>query len=716
MVKVLDFGLAQTGGAVEGGSPENSPTFTMGVTQAGMVVGTAAYMSPEQARGKAVDKRADIWAFGVVLYELLVGERPFQGDDLAETLAAVVKSPADLSKAPGQFRRLLESCLEKDPRKRLRDISDVWRLLEEPQASGKTYGKLAWPVALALAIIMAAVGWLKPSPHAPARQSVTLSIVPPHGVTLEDTGNFMATPEISPDGSAVMYVPSSGPILVRPLDSPEPKPVPGSEAATNTPFWSADSTTVTFPTAAQLMKTRIPNGPTEAIGALNGPTRGGSWNDTGTILISTQRILLTVPASGGDLKPVEMPQDLKNGAPRYPEFLPASDDFLFLFVPFLPEGEGAAVYLATLRQGKAMNTVMLLKNQTAAHYTPAGGGQLLFVRNDNLYSRKLNPRSRKLEGQVELVAHGVASQPSMGVNLGDFSVARNGTIAWRPGRAALSQVTVFDRQGKLLSTTGRPGAYSDVVLSPDEKHVLVSSLGSEGRGWLMDVGQPGQLALPGAQQWFGWSADGAHLIGFDGSGFVEMPATGSGEIRHLRGFTGRGFRGLPDLSSDGKNVLGRVNGGGIVSFQIEGTQEEATSTTLLPRGETFGHRFSPDGHWFVYELRDSGEELFVQPIGGPGLRTQIASDGGRIAWRRDGKEIVYYGSQGVMSVSVDAAGNQLRFGAPHLLFSGLRLPAGVVAASRPLTISRDGSRIFWVQGIEQPESNMIYVRTGLGQE
>jgi hypothetical protein len=501
---------------------------------------------------------------------------------------------------------------------------------------------------------------------------------------------------------------------VRQLDSPEPKPVPGSEAATDALFWSGDSTAVAFSTAAKLMKTRMPNGPTEVIGTLGAPTRGGSWSDTGAIVIATGRILLTVPASGGDLKPVEMPQDLKNGAPRNPEFLPASDDFLFLFVPFQEEEEAAAVYLATLRQGKAMNIVMLLRNQTAAHFTPAGGGRLLFVRNDNLYSQKLNLRSRKLEGQVEVVAHGVASQPSMEVNSGDFSVARNGTIAWRPGRAALSQVTAFDRQGKILGTTGRPGAYSDLALSPDERHVLVSSFV---RGWLMEVGQPGQLALPGSARWLGWSAEGAQLIGFDDSGFVEMPATGSGEIRHLRRLEDHRFiRGLPDLSSDGKNVLGRAFGEGIVSFQIEGTRTEGTSTALLPHGETIGPRFSPDGHWFAYESRDFGGGIFVQPIGRAGLRTQIASDGGRVAWRRDGKEIVYYGSQRVMSVNVDAAGNQLRFGAPHLLFSGLRLQAGSIFSSRPLAISRDGSRIFWVQGIEQPESNIIYVRTGFGQE
>src|ERR1700722_3848169 len=155
-VKVLDFGLAKTGeetaSAISANSPTISPTLSLSMTQAGLVLGTAAYMSPEQARGKPVDKRADIWAFGIVFFELLSGEGPFQGDSLTATLAAIVKDPPDLSRVPARVRRLLESCLEKDPRKRLRDIGDVWRLLEGPQASGKTYGKLARPVARAPAI------------------------------------------------------------------------------------------------------------------------------------------------------------------------------------------------------------------------------------------------------------------------------------------------------------------------------------------------------------------------------------------------------------------------------------------------------------------------------------------------------------------------------------------------------------------------------------
>ena len=229
---------------------------------------------------------------------MLTGRPAFTGETITDVLAAVVKSEPDWEELPSKVRRLLKRCLEKDPKKRLRDIGDAWQLLEEaPQAIVPSRARLGW-VAAALAIV-AVVGWLKPSPHAPAQQSVTLSIVPPPGITLEDIGNFMATPEISPYGSAVMYVPNKCPILVRLLDSPEPKPVPGSEALNNAPFWSADSTTVTFPTGSQLMKTRIPNGPTEAIGALNVVTRGGSWSDTGTILIATGQRLLTVPASGG---------------------------------------------------------------------------------------------------------------------------------------------------------------------------------------------------------------------------------------------------------------------------------------------------------------------------------------------------------------------------------------------------------------------------------
>ena len=707
-VKVLDFGLAKEFRSESANSsPENSPTMALSATQAGVILGTAAYMSPEQARGKAVDKRADIWAFGVVFYELLVGAPPFRGDDLAEILASVVKDLPDLNRVPLEVRRLIGSCLEKDPRKRLRDIGDVWRLMDATPATSvpeKRSGRWAWATA-ALLGLLAVFGWFRTGKPVSEQQAMTLSIVPPTGLTLRIVGGQGSAPELSPDGSALLFE-AKGRAYLRRLDSLLSQPIPGSEAGSNMPFWSADSTTVVVPGIPQLTKTRMPDGSPVVVAKLQSPTRGGSWSDQGTILLAAHS-LQTVPASGGELKAVEMPSHLQRGGTSNPEFLPGSEDFLMLFVP---DGnpEDAGIYLATLRDGKAVDAVLLLKNQTAAHFTPAGGGRILFVRGDNLYSQRLNRSTRKLEGEAELIAQGVASQPSMTVHAADFSVARNGTVAWRPGTAAVSQVIVFDRQGNQLGATGPVGSFGTLVLSPDDRQALVWSE----RTRLLEIGQPGSLTLPDEVVWFGWSTDKSKLIGIRDGALVVMSASGSGAVAVLRPYAGDLFRGLADLSSDGKQLLG-VNEN-IVEVTVEERPGETAPRVLVQNcARCFTPRFSPDGQWFVYGDRTSGEnDVYVQPLNGSSARRQIAASGRSAVWRRDGKEIVYLGPDGLMSVTVEKSGSELRFSAPVKLFSGLRIPAGSIAGDTPLAISRDGSRIFWLQGVEQPESNIIHVKTG----
>ena len=645
-VKVLDFGLAKTI-ELASGDPEDSPT----VTVAGMIIGTAAYMSPEQARGKIVDRRADIWAFGVVLYELLTGRRPFHGNALQEMVASVVKDHPDLSEIPAQVRPLVERCLEKDPRKRLRDIGDAWGLLEEPAiaAPPKQTGKwLLWAFAGVLAVV-GALGWLRTGSYGNERLEMTLSIVPPAGVTLNPT----SSPVISPDGSAVMY--NGTPTYVCLLTSSECRLVPGPGTGITGPgFWSPDSTTVVFPNpTGSLMKVRMPDGAAETIGALHFGPRGGSWSDAGTILIA-DGVLFAGPASGGDFKHVDVPESSPLGvrSKYYPEFLPGGEDFLFLFAPAQDPDE-AGVFLATLRDGRAVDPVLLFKNQTAARYTPAGGGRLLFVRGDNLYSQHLNRRARKLEGEPELVALGVASV-SKDQHLGYFSVAGNGTVVWRPGKAAASQVTEFDRQGNPIRTSGPLESYDSLVLSPDEKRLLVSAFPA---GWLVDVGQPGRLDLPKGVIWFGWSAGGSKLIGVRGPPpgleFVEISATGSGEVQGLRKMGLAYFRGLPRISGDGKQVVVNVDHQ-LISTQIEGASDEIKPRVVVRSGgQPFGLSFSPDGRWFTYEEKGPGGGLYVQPLPGLGPRRQISATGGRAVWRRDGKEIVFWDGKSVMSVPVE---------------------------------------------------------------
>ncbi|MGD1097249.1 MAG: serine/threonine-protein kinase, partial [Bryobacteraceae bacterium] len=385
-VKVLDFGLARTANEPLS-DPQNSPTLTMSPTHAGMILGTAAYMAPEQARGKTVDKRADIWAFGCVVYEMLTGKQLFHGENVSDILAAVLKEEPDLDRVPAKVRRLLERCLEKDPKKRLRDIGD-WALLLDEAKSLKAARPLLWIAAVsALVLALAVLGLVHFREGPPSvAPNIELTIVPPRGSPLRPVGGLISPPEISPDGSAVLYFAGAEGLFVRRLDSLEPKLVPGSQAAGSPPFWSADSRTVVYQRSDRTwVKVRVPGGAPETV-MPSDPSRGGSWGDTGDILVGVGQNLELLPASGKSVY-LDIPA-LKQGYYSYPEFLPGGTDFLFRFTP--QNGEGSATYLATLRQARATEPVLLLKSDTAAHYTPAGGGRLLFVRGDNLYAQRLD--------------------------------------------------------------------------------------------------------------------------------------------------------------------------------------------------------------------------------------------------------------------------------------------------------------------------------------
>jgi len=714
-VKVLDFGLAKVSEAAVGASSEASPTISMAATQAGVILGTAAYMSPEQARGRPVDKRADIWAFGVVLYEMVMGKRLFQGEDLTETLAAVVKERPDLSGVPAAVRRLIERCLEKDPKKRLRDIGDVWLALDSPGEVVTAPGPARasrWPWIVAAVFAVAAVAaWLRPEPTGRDSAGVTLTIVPPRGTELSPAGGLYP-PEISPDGSTVLFTTSDG-LMMRRLDSLAVRLVPGTASITNFPFWSPDSTTVVFYDPAAAHKVRLPDGAPEKIAGLDVASRGGSWSDRGTILLCQGGFF--VPAGSGRPPDKVDVSALPNGFPMYPEFLPGGEDLIF-FLRASGDSAKTGEYLARYRNKKIVDPTLLLVNETAARYTPAANGRLLFVRNDNLYSQKLNLSARKLEGEAAVVAEGVTSNPYALIRRADFSVARNGTVVWRPGKAAMSQVTVFDRSGRPIATAGPPGNFTQIHLSPDETRLLVDS--DAGRK-LVEVGQPGLLPLPKGVNWRAWmgksSAD-TKLFGVSSDGVVEMAANGSGEARpapeyqslvaYLKRDQGRTM--ISDVAPNGDVLLAWAPG--LVLFK-PGAGPQGKPIPLVDNTNVYTARFSPDGLWVVYWLRDNNVGIYAQPVDAPGSRRQVAPSGGWPVWRKDGKEIVYLDSNTLMSIAVDGTGSALRFGSPHPLFSGLRQPAGAVAINMPLAISRDGSRIFWVQGPEEAESNVIHVRT-----
>ena len=724
-VKVLDFGLAKAPfPAAEATGLSNAPTLVgAGATQPGLVLGTAAYMSPEQATGRAVDKRTDIWAFGVVLYEMLVGGALFTGESATEVIAAVLRAEPDWTRLPTatapHVRRLLARCLTKEPKARLRDIGDArWELEERttfavPAPQRRVHGWTAW-IAAAVLTTTAGALWLRiPSGEKDPPPQLALSIVPPPGLRLSTT----SAPEISPDGLSVIFRTSEG-LYVRRLDSLNATRVPSSEGATGKGFWSPDSTSFTFPRGESIVRVRVPSGAPQLLTPVSEPTRGGSLSRNQTIVMAGLRELLSIPAAGGAVQRLTVPVV---NAERYfyPEFLPDSDDVLFLAEHSRSSEREREVYLATLRNGAIVDPVLLLKNETAARYTPAGGGRLLFVRNDNLYAQRLNREQRVLEGDAELVVEGVASEPGSGFPEASFSVARTGTVAWQAGRAALSQITIFNREGKEIGTAGPPSSIRSIVLSPDGTRLL---LRSETGGWVVDVDQSGRRTLPRGVNWSGWSPEGSRVVGVKSPEMhlVERGVDDTGEPRMIGSLNFPSSPASVVNSPDLSRVVAMPAGGAALWWTAPaGTDEERRHHVLVETGERVFHpRFSPDGRWVVYAAGDltgvAHGTLFVQPFPGPGRRRQIASSGWQPEWRADGKEIVFVDNTGVWSVAVDRVGGDLAFGPPQRLFSAsLRGPGGPPMAARLLAVSPDGSRFYYPQRIDEPDANVIHVTTHL---
>jgi hypothetical protein len=746
-VKVLDFGLAKAtessgSGLQVPGALSQSPTITTpAMTQAGLILGTAAYMSPEQAAGTAVDRRADIWAYGVVLWEMLSGQRLFGGDTVVHTLADVLRRTIefDTLDLAAPIKTLLRRCLDRDPRTRLRDIGEarvaIAKYLVDP-ASGTEVPRrprpinrwVAWAAAAVLAIT-AVVGWWRPATTGATAADFALTIAPTAG-SLTPIGDLHATPEISPDGSAVVFYGviaspgSGGGVQVRRLNTLMPEPI-RTGGFRNPGFWSPDSRSFVFSDGTNLKKMRVPDGAPEIIANGVATMVGGSWSDNGTLLVATAVTggpgLYVVPAGGGVAKRVDVSLTKDGFFLYWPEFLPGSEDFLV--VAAAAKIEDSEIYLATLRDSRAADPVLLMKNATAVRYTPAGGGRILFVRNDNLYAQTLNRATRTLEGGPELIQQRVASSPSF--YAAHFSVSRTGVVVWRPGTAGLSQVTIFDREGKEIGTAGPPTVVQTLRLAPDETRLLV---GFNATAWLLEPGRPGRQQLEQGDLGTLWSPDGSKLIATNvvpgnNSRVMERSITGQGPVRELA--KPSGIWSLQDISPDGKSLL--LNRGPldttVFSLSLDDVQREPKS--LLQMGETIAHaRFSPDGRWIVYTASAAGSErggiytgggTYVQQYPGPGLRKQVTSRGNYPIWRKDGKEIVYLdeyqGRNYIWSVPLAVRGNEFQAGTPSPLFPA-RLPATTFGDLNFLAVSRDGSRFYIPQAVEQPDSDVIHVRMG----
>jgi serine/threonine-protein kinase len=684
-VKVLDFGLAKAMDAdpISGaGSQADSPTLTLDSTRAGQIMGTAAYMSPEQARGKPVDKRADIWAFGVVLYEMLTGKSMFEGETVSDTLAAVLRADIDLKHlrpdTPPKLRRLLVRCLERDPKRRLRDIGDAWIEMDAPDAPAavvatppppKRAAWLPWTVAIALGGAGVIWGLLKQTP-APVRPVMRWQI------PQRSLGAFVT---VSRDGARLAYTGGNLNALhigVRELNQFEGKQLAGTEGGFF-PVFSPDNQWILYCTIQNKIR-KVPVNGGASITLSEGNTTGGAaWGSDDTILFSGGRGLFRVPASGGTPEIVTS-VDAKAGetAHTHPQFLPNGE------VLFTIATSGDAAKAAVLDVAKKTYRVVATSAGAKARYVRSG--HLLYVRSGNLFALPFDVKQLAPSGSETPLIEGISSTGPP--NNADYSVSDDGLLFYVQGTAVSSQGTTFawtDRKGAHQPITTNSQPWGTGRLSPDGGRIANSLTrpGSQERDiWVYDIARnlSTRLTFEGGDDNPIWTPDGRRLI--YGSTAKEKPAIysvaadGSGGPELLLAV--ESGRPVPTSTTpDGKTIVytlvAQQARPGIMIF-TPGAQPRPLHQ--VPFAETNG-QLSPDGKWLAYESAESGnQEIYVTPFPGPGPKIRISSNAGsRPRWSRSMRELFFWAGvspgNGLMAVPVQPA-SSFQAGKPELLFTG----------------------------------------------
>jgi eukaryotic-like serine/threonine-protein kinase len=698
MVKVLDFGLAKMP-PTAADATESSVTMTMAATEAGMILGTAGYMSPEQARGMPVDKRADIWAFGVVLYEMVTGDRLHKGDTVSDTLAAVLREEPDWNKVPAKFQRLLRRCLEKDSKKRLRDIGDAMPLLEdapvtaEPAASSR----LPWVVAAVLGI--AALGlafvYFRQKPAAPP-EVLRFQIRLPDKVTFTAGGSFA----LSPDGRHLAFsalAPDSPPrVWIQDMDALEAHQLSNTFTGNNPPpfFWSPDSRFVVYSeNSPKLKKVDVSTGLAKDICDKPGPPIGGSWNNDGVIIFGSNTSgLWRVPATGGVATPLT-----KLDPARYerehelPSFLPDGKHFLYLRLSTVPAQSG--IFTGSLDDppdGQSKNR--LIASSFGAYFVRSGAasrGWLLFMRDGSLMAQTFDPDKLELSGEATPIAEQVGSA----FETAYFSASPNALVYKTANPGRMLQLTRFDGQGKILGEVGEPGNIVNTRLSPDGTRVVFRKDAPTGTDlWLLELTRDTTARFtfgPGTAMFPVWSPDGTEIVfssNRDGVfSLYRKPANGSKEEELL--LRTKENIGPFSWSRDGRFLLYDSSPEptfvkrDIWVLPMQGDRKPFPF--LQTRFDEGLGSFSPDGRWVAYLSDETGRsEVYIRPFkesaGGAetGGKWIISRDGANQAppkWRDDGKQIVYIDFKGVLwAVDLDT-GSAIQARTPRQLF---QLPAG----------------------------------------
>jgi hypothetical protein len=737
--KILDFGLAKAlAGETSAVDPATSPTLTHLATQAGIILGTAAYMAPEQAKGKLVDRRADIWAFGCVLYEMLAGRKAFDGDSVTEILAAVVKDQPDWralpSATPPAIAALLIRCLQKDPRQRLRDIGDARIALDEalspaapatalpavdaprPAAARRPW-RSALPWAIAAAAVLAAALWAE---HAQAPRLagplMRFTLAPPVGRGI--VTRLGAGAVLSPDGRRMAYVRWDGHVSylwVRALDQPHGVQLPGTEGAGD-PFFSYDGQWLGFFAGGQLKTIAISGGaPVTVCSAPD--ARGAAWGANGAILFTPTPYspLESVPAAGGTPRPITRlgaPPEPGSRSHRWPDLLPDGKHALFNVVSRAGDPlHHSAIAVVSLATGRYR---VLIKGGSYPRFLAPG--YIVYVVGADLLAVRFDPSSLRVAGPPVTVLRDVMTELYSGG--AQFSFSNNGALLYIPAAnrppARQARLAWVARDGAVQPLTGASHPYAFPRLLPGGKAVVVNRFGRHAGIWLYDIERGTLSPLQLGTRPFGpiLTPDGNSVIydtlrkGYEG--LVRRRVDGSGQEVSLS--AGSQFQ-IPDtVSPGGQVVFSNITATGSTLMTTPLAGGRAPQPLLPGPGRRAAAAFSPDGRWIAYVSDESGQsQVYVQASSGRGPRWQISADGGaEPLWAHSGRELFYRAGDAMMAAAVrttpafSAAKPVELFAGDFLHWDAAPQVARSTAAPPDYTVSPRDRRFLMVQPVGPP--------------
>ncbi|MBI3447505.1 MAG: serine/threonine-protein kinase [Acidobacteria bacterium] len=696
-VKILDFGLAKFVLPDPGSGSSDasrSPTMTSGGTAAGIIMGTAAYMSPEQAKGKPVDRRADVWSFGVVLFELLTGRQPFRSDSVTETLASVIMKQPDLGALPAGtpqgVRRIIERCLRKDPNTRLRDIGEARIEIQEILA-GRSSAEIGAPALegtavsrprptglLAAALVTGALlgvagAWIAMRPAPPrAARAIRMDMALPADAPLA-AGSFLCPMALSPDGSQLVYVgvhEGVRRLYIRDLGGFEAAPLSGTEGAEG-PFFSPDGQWIGFCADSKLKKVSVHGGGLPQTLAPLLDFRGAAWGPDDTIVLAPAQLapLSTVSASGGALVPLTK-LDEANGewSHRFPHFLPDGKTIVYSAHRGAFNFDEAAIWAYSIASGKSTKIL-----DGSSDPRVLSSGQLVYVQAGSLLAAPFDAKTLKILGAARTLVEGIAVQANTGAAF--FTVSASGTLAYLPGGVVGGKTDLvwMDAAGHAEEFTQAPIIMRYPRLSPDGQQVLTTGIGSNRSGvWFTSTREAGLKRLA--------SDNGAPVWSPDGKRYLSDADTRAATRLVWSSPDGGGGQTLVEsektwvptsISPDGRWLAftehGADHNADIWVMPIDG---KTTPTPWLktPALEG-GARFSPDGRYITYVSDESGRfEVYVADFPGPGGKRQISLDGGREAiWPSHGAGIFFRSGQNFMAASAKTSPS-FEAGSPRVLF------------------------------------------------